>query len=792
MFTEMERMASVGETSALLRSISNRGLLRPYLLFPEQRTFSVRETAGIPLRWILAASQSDITTPTFSASVERDEFFVFQIGVLSTGAAPVTVLRYDVLRKHPPASVLLNCFSLEGVDFHGRSFNQNMTVPARSVGSLWFGVNVSDSLSPGAVEHFGLQLFFADNSSTVVDVRLTVAEGPPLLVHGDHNATRLSRLRWLDSTRWQDTTVSQSYQPVMVTQQPVTGGAVITLLNRRVEVLSSGLLGSVQSNGAELLAAPMGFSLTATSGKVIQVRSSRLELHQHGEGVVSWSSEWSTSTAELSVQCSGVLYYDGFIDYSIAVTNDAAVMQLLGNSRFEVAFKADAIRWLMGFDVMPSGRWNASRPIDWSWSAYADGAEQWLRNLRSSAWLGKPHAGMRVKFKGLEPEWNSPSGLPLLPPSPWAGCHGKPPATGDPAAYKANCTGRVSVMEQGGVVTLSSSSGPITLAATSSTVFPMDILVTPMRPVNLTRHMETRYAHLFGNVQTKAPAAGNPSGTLGGLVDLIASLNATYAILHQGTSLNTYINEPILEERLPALETFVRLCHAAGIKVKLYFTTRELTNRAPELFAIKSLPNHEVITTGPGGGGAWLQEHLGHDYLVGWSSVNYVSQENGSFFGLDPNLKGVRADEAVQDSGSGRWSNWYVEGVHYSVSEWPGSDGLYCDGIAFDRGTLERVRKSMEAAKGDDVRIDLHASNGGGCDSGGWGSPALQYAQHLSWVDSLWFGEGFDCKNEAICRAACSVEQELKDNVRVVACAFQTGARVRTGGCLRRAEFHSV
>ena len=90
------------------------------------------------------------------------------------------------------------------------------------------------------------------------------------------------------------------------------------------------------------------------------------------------------------------------------------------------------------------------------------------------------------------------------------------------------------------------------------------------------------------------------------------------------------------------------------------FTTRELTNRAPELFAIKALPGNEIIRPGIGGGGAWLQEHLGHDeYAVGWSSVNYVKEENGSFFGLDALLPGVRADEAVLDSGVSRWNNWY-------------------------------------------------------------------------------------------------------------------------------------
>jgi hypothetical protein len=52
------------------------------------------------------------------------------------------------------------------------------------------------------------------------------------------------------------------------------------------------------------------------------------------------------------------------------------------------------------------------------------------------------------------------------------------------------------------------------------------------------------------------------------------------------------------------------------------------------------------------------------------------------------------------------------------------------------------MRKGMEAAKGDDVRIDIHSNNGGGCHRSGWGSPSLQYMQHFSFADSTWFGEG--------------------------------------------------
>jgi len=45
--------------------------------------------------------------------------------------------------------------------------------------------------------------------------------------------------------------------------------------------------------------------------------------------------------------------------------------------------------------------------------------------------------------------------------------------------------------------------------------------------------------------------------------------------------------------------------------------SRELTNHAPELFALRSLGD-EVLSHGPGGGYSWLQEHLGDDYIAAW------------------------------------------------------------------------------------------------------------------------------------------------------------------------------
>ena len=42
------------------------------------------------------------------------------------------------------------------------------------------------------------------------------------------------------------------------------------------------------------------------------------------------------------------------------------------------------------------------------------------------------------------------------------------------------------------------------------------------------------------------------------------------------------------------------------------------------------------------------------------------------------------------------------------------TDGVYLDAVAFERTTMERIRKNMERTK-DNVRVDIHRSGGWYC-----------------------------------------------------------------------------
>jgi hypothetical protein len=169
------------------------------------------------------------------------------------------------------------------------------------------------------------------------------------------------------------------------------------------------------------------------------------------------------------------------------------------------------------------------------------------------------------------------------------------------------------------------------------------------------------------------------------------------------------------------MKNYMDEAHAKGMKVKIYYTVRELTNRAAELFALRSLGN-EILSDGPGGGYSWLQEHLVDNYIAGW---------------FVPKLK----DAAVINSGVSRWHNYYLEGLDWLAKNVE-IDGLYIDDVAFDRTVMKRVRKILERNRPEPL-IDLHSANQFN-PRDGFANSANLYLEHFPYIDRLWFGEYFD------------------------------------------------
>jgi hypothetical protein len=81
--------------------------------------------------------------------------------------------------------------------------------------------------------------------------------------------------------------------------------------------------------------------------------------------------------------------------------------------------------------------------------------------------------------------------------------------------------------------------------------------------------------------------------------------------------------------------------------------------------------------------------------------------------------------------------------VHWSTSQAPHIDGIYYDGINFDRRSMMRVRKVLNAGAAASGRapplVDMHTG-----DNGATAPAATRYLSHFAYADSAWNGEGFD------------------------------------------------
>ena len=216
----------------------------------------------------------------------------------------------------------------------------------------------------------------------------------------------------------------------------------------------------------------------------------------------------------------------------------------------------------------------------------------------------------------------------------------------------------------------------------------------------------------------------------------VAAHGAKVLNLHQGVdgALNPYINYPFDPKATARLADYASKAHAAGLKLKMYYTIRELSDHADELWVLRSLGD-EVLSGGDGGGTAWTNEHLGGatgGYRACWQ--NPLS--DGGF------------DSALCNDGLSRWANYYVEGLRWLLRPPAAIDGIYYDGVAFGADTMRRVRRVMQEEKAGCL-IDLHCGNNlpgtpGNPNTYGHVQPALQFMHLFPYIDSLWFGEGYD------------------------------------------------
>jgi len=672
-FYPMEVIATREEVRQILAAQPDK----KFLLFPEDRSHPIRMTHDLPQKWILEGPRREL-----AGEAQKGEYFVFQIGLYASASDIQDVaVRFSDLRTagggHTIPAMALRCINVGGINWDGTAIRKTVSVNRGQVQALWCGVQIPRDATPGLYQG-QVQVEPRGLPSQSVNLAFTVT--PSLIRNGgDDEPWRHSRLRWLDSRLAVDDEVVHPFTPVRVDQNR------IEILGRRLTPGPLGLPVQIESfftpevTGFEpiaksLLMAPMELIVEDAAGQRLGWSPGALRFGKQKQGVVQW--EVVNTSGALTMDVHAAMEFDGFVQFN--VTLSVARPLSVRDIRLEIPFLKEAVPYMMGLGLK-----GGYRPANhnWTWD---------VKNNQDGAWLGDTNAGfqfsLRAENYSRPLNTNFYQSKPLnMPPSWFNG--GK---------------GGITIGESGSsTVVIRCTSGSRTLRPGQDLHFDFNLLLTPFKPLDTRSQWSTRFFHSFGPV------------------DDVIRAGANIINVHHANEVNPYINYPFIH--MVQMKEYIDEAHQKGIRVKIYNTIRELSNRTHELFALRSLGT-EIFSAGTGGGFSWLQEHLGSNYIAAW---------------FVPRWK----DAAIINSGMSRWHNYYIEGLDWLVKEMQ-IDGLYIDDVAFDRTTMKRVRKVLDRGRPAAV-IDLHSANQYNPRDGFTNSANL-YLEHFPYINRLWFGEYFD------------------------------------------------
>ncbi|UCF38914.1 MAG: hypothetical protein JSU96_08780, partial [Acidobacteriota bacterium] len=560
-FTEMERVATEAEVQGLVERFAPFG----FVLIPETREHPIRMSEDLPFRW--AGRQPG---EPFRATAAKGEFLAFQLGVYSpTASLDEVSLEFSDLRLESGGELIsasrFRCFNLGGIDWTGKPFKRPVSLAAGKVHALWLGLDVPMAVSAG--EYRGM-ISVGTESGLQQTVPVTIEVGNQTLEDsGDSDPFRLSRLRWLDSTIALDDTVVPPYEPISVK------GKKLTILGRSIELGEDGLPSGIESYFAPemtrlqdepraILSSPVRMHVELSgSGKVEGWTGEGLSFEKIGKSEVSWQSRRTSRV--LSLETTASLEFDGNLEFEVKVSTTEPVQ--LSDIWLEVPIKEDVARYMMGL-----GYRGGTRPdqFDWKWDPTKN---------QDSVWLGDVNAGLQVSWKDQNYVRPLNTNFYLLKPLQM------------PTSWYNGGAGGCELRHTGQNYRIRTFSGERKLQPGHPLHFKFRLLITPFKPIDPPRQWANRFYHNYEPIET------------------IREQGANVINIHHANELNPYINYPFLS--VEKLKNYIDQAHAEDLKVKIYYTVRELSTRAPELFALRSLGD-DVLAYGPGGGSSWMQEHL--------------------------------------------------------------------------------------------------------------------------------------------------------------------------------------
>ena len=663
-FNEMEIIATKAEKDAWLAK--NPGDVHVFL---ESRERPVRMFDQVPEIWLKREKP-----PEFVA--RPGEVFMFQVGVW---AARAEVGIEGVAGKFESlADIEITDNRLLGASPSPSTWRN---IPLGGVHPFWCYVSVPKDAKAGTYGSDVVVLTGKGSGGNTIHFPVTLkVAGEPLLDGGDSEPWKHTKLAWLGSDIGSAAGAPKPFAPVRVEGRflHVLGRSVILGANGLPERITSQFESGITRIGTthrEVLSGPMRFDCIAADGIVEKLHSDGIEFRSTSDGGVKWFAFSEGNKVKLAV--GGILEPDGHMSFECLIKSEEGRIER--DIRLEIPRTADTCKYSTGLGYYGGA---AQLPVDWKWD---------VRKHQDAHWMGDVNAGLRVRLTAENYV------------RPMINIHYPRQPLNDPPSWSGGGKGGIKIERKDEkTVLFTAYSGPRTLEPGKPLHFNFDLSITPFKPLNTAAQWKDRYFHV-GGIQDPAK---------------VKATGANIINIHQGNALNPYINYPFLTA--DKLREYADKVHALGMRVKYYYTIRELSNWTPEIFALRSFGS-ELLAPGKGGGHAWLEEHLGGNYWGAW---------------YEPGTN----DASVLTATKSRFDNLYLEGLRWLIEN-AGCDGIYLDDISFDRTVMKRARKILDQYATRGGLIDLHSwneMNG----MAGFASNALIFMDSLPYVDRMWFGEG--------------------------------------------------
>jgi hypothetical protein len=679
-FYPMEIIATKTETEKLLKKYKNS----EFLIFPEDRRFPVKMTDDLPQRWIEKGPSE-----MYSAEVMRGEAFSFQLGLFAITKDIINLKielsdLADQTGKHLIPVDSISCINLWGTDWKGNHFDKIFDIQKDKIRPLWIEIMLPKDINPG--DYSGNIKLLSEGTKPVnVKVQLKVKEEISQ-DRGDSEPWKHSRLRWLNSTIALDDEIVKPFIPMIRNEN------ILSCLGRKVSLNNEGLPENIQSyftpemtnisdKPREMLTSPISFKIINSENREIVINSKGNEIIKENQGIISWKT--SKLDENFTIDQSAGMEFDGCLEYQVVVTakNDVNVNDIFLN----IPFRSDVAKFAMGMNIK-----GGYRPdnIDWKWD---------VNRHQDAVWIGDVNAGLQLKLKGENYQ------------RPLVNLHYKHKKIKMPPAWFNDGKGGVKMYQQdSNTVILKAYSGKRSIKAGEKLCFYFSLLVTPFKTLDTKSQWSQRYFH-FPNRRLYP-------------IDSIKMTGANVVNVHHANAANPYLNYPFLTA--DKMKSYVDEAHKNNLRLKIYYTTREISDHVVESAAWRSL-GEEIYAYGPGGGNATLREHYYSNYIPAWYEGNWK-------------------DACIINSGMSRLHNYYLEGLDWLTKN-IGIDGLYLDDVAFDRVLMKRTRKILDRNR-PNALIDLHSWNHYN-ELAGFANNANLYMEHMPYINRLWFGELFDYKN---------------------------------------------